>query len=66
MQLRVLSDYRRQRVAYAAGEIIDVTEDEAAFLLRDAAGTFAVYVEPVAAAPAEPEADKAIKTTRRK
>ena len=66
MKLRVLSNYRRQRVAYAAGDVITVSAEDAAFLMRDAAGVFVEYVEPVAAAPAEPEADKAIKSARRK
>jgi len=69
MKLRVLSEYRCRRVYYAAGETIDVADEHGAFLLRDAPDVFAIWtppVKPLAAAPDEPPADKAIKTVRRK
>jgi hypothetical protein len=71
MKLIVLSDYRNRRLFYAAGERIEVSDEDGAFLMRDAPGVFAVpepepEPEPLAAAPDEPPADKAIKTVRRK
>ena len=50
VRLKVLSNYRRQQVAYVVGTIIEVREDEAEFLLRDAPGCFEVV-------PAGPRVD---------
>jgi len=69
MKLRVLHDYRCRREFYEANTIIEVSDEHGAFLLRDAPDVFAIWtplVEPLAAAPDEPPADKAIKSARRK
>lgn len=41
MKLWVLSPYENRGICYAAGTLIDVTEDEARFLMADAPGVFA-------------------------
>lgn len=42
IKLRVLSKYRNQRTSYAAGSIIEVSEAEGAFLMKDAPECFAI------------------------
>ena len=41
MKLKVKANYANQSVVYAKGSVIDVTEDEAAWLMADSPGTFA-------------------------
>ena len=69
MKLRVLSPYRAGRESYATGDIITMSEERAAYLMRDAPGVFIEHVpEPPAAAvaPDKPAADKAVRVPRRK
>jgi hypothetical protein len=56
MQLKVVSPYRAGQVFYPEGQIIHVTEAEAAFLMRDAPGCFEVYELP---APKKPRTTRA-------
>ncbi len=44
MKLKVLSQYRSAKVAYEADQLLDLKDEEAAFLMRDAPGCFKVYV----------------------
>ena len=40
MKLKVKANYANQSVVYTKGSVIDVTEDEAAWLMADSPGTF--------------------------
>ena len=52
MKLRVISPYRCRREAYAVGEVIDVSAEHGAFLLRDAPSCFTTDLdEPKTEAP---------------
>ena len=55
MQLNVHARYRTQAVSYAPGQVIDVTEAEAAHLMVDSPGTFSVAGAPAREVPAEPD-----------
>lgn len=64
--LYVLSDYRSRRTAYECGEIITVSEEEAARLMADSPDSFALTLPepPVSievAAPEAPPLDKAVR-----
>lgn len=48
MRLRVVSRYRSVEVAYEEGQEIDVSDEHAAFLKRDAPGSFAEITEETA------------------
>jgi hypothetical protein len=72
IRLQVVSTYRARQVAYQKGTIIEVTEDEAEFLLRDAPGCFEIAPDipradeppadepPAGKAPKRPPLDKMI------
>jgi hypothetical protein len=40
MKIKVVSKYSNQKAQYGAGQVIDVPEEEAAFLMNDAPGCF--------------------------
>ena len=45
MLLRVTGDYRSGAVAYTKGQLVQVTDEEGAFLMRDSPGSFAPAME---------------------
>lgn len=45
MRLQVTGRYRSGYGSYEAGQVIDMTEEQAAILLRDSPGTFIAYTE---------------------
>lgn len=67
MKIRVLKPYQSRGVFYPVDAVITVTEEEAAFLLRDAPGCFAVEGEqPEVRAVETPPVDRMIKQSKRK
>lgn len=52
MRLIVTSPYRSRGVAYRVGEVLDLPDGEAAALLADSPGSFAVEEQPPAPLPA--------------
>lgn len=67
MKLHVLKPYQARGLAYSAGVVITVPEEEARFLLRDAPGCFAVEGEqPEVRAVETPPVDRMIKQSKRK
>jgi hypothetical protein len=51
MKLVVKGDYRNREVFYQKGQVIEVPEDAAEFLLRDAPGCFETATEKAVKAP---------------
>jgi len=60
MKLYVDKKYRNREVEYTAGKTIEVPEDEAEFLLKDAPGCFEVVEEKAEKAVKAPEVNKMI------
>lgn len=52
MKLRALRDYGSAKAVHRAGAVLEVSEEEGAWYMRDAPGVFEVIPEP---APEEPE-----------
>lgn len=66
IKLQVLERYQVRGFDLLPGQVVEVDDETAAWLRRDAPGAFVEYTEPVANAPEEPPADKMIKRARRK
>ena len=70
MKLQCVANYRNDArgAVYLAGEVYEVTQDEASFLKADAPGCFKDYVEPKPKAKrvAKPPRDKAVKAPGKK
>jgi hypothetical protein len=61
MKIRVKQAYACRDVSHPAGAVIEVTESEGAFLLRDAPGSFELF-KPEVKEVAAPPVDKAVKS----
>lgn len=62
-KLRVVSEYRSRDVVYGVGSVIEVSDEQARFLMVDAPGCFVVHVEKAIEAP---PVDKMVKRPGRK
>lgn len=60
MKLYVVSPYKNRDVYYKAGQVLDVDEEEAKFLMTDSPGSFSKE-EPKEEKKAKPKAAKAKK-----
>jgi hypothetical protein len=64
IKLKVLHSYKSRDTQYQAGQVIEVTLEQMAFLTCDAPGCFAVDIEDKA--PAKPPKDKMVKRGKTK
>ncbi len=61
MRLRVIHDYNSQRGQYKTGQIIEVSDDLGAWLMRDSVDCFVLADEPQVKAFDAPPVDRAMK-----
>ena len=67
MKLYVIEDYRSRAVFYPAGQEIDVSEGDAAFLMADAPGCFSTEKpKPEKKEVEQPQADKMVRRGKTK
>lgn len=63
-RLKVHSDYAMRELHYTRGEVIDVSDDLARWLLADAPDCFEVYSELPAKAVSAPPVDKMMRSPK--